>query len=316
MSAQNPVTKTSFENEVGARGGPRSGELLALEVLLAEARDARVPVLRRLRLVATLARRIDAFFQLQVPALRGRGRLVALRARTAALSTAARALLETELLPALAARGVSLASWDALAAGERANLTRLFAAEVSPLLTPLTVDAGHPFPCVASLALNLAVLARAPRQLEPRYVGIEVPPTLPRFVALPRSDRVLCIEDVIGANLGTLLPGLEVASHHVFRVTRDGRPRRSPGPWSGEPAGGPSPRTRAAVRLELEAGAPPALRRMLVEALALQDDEVYEVAGALDLCGLASLPVARALHGSTGGLARSARPSDSGRGSA
>ena len=316
MSAQNPVTKTSFENEVGGRGEPRSGDLAPLEVLLAEARDGRVPVLRRLRLIATLARRIDAFFQLQVPTLRSRGRLAPLRARTAALSASARVLLETELLPALAARGLRLASWDALAPGARANVTRLFAAEVSPLLTPLTVDAGHPFPCVASLALNLAVMARAPRQPEPRYVGIEVPPTLPRFVALPHSDLVLRIEDVIGANLGTLLPGLEVASHHVFRVTRDGRPRRSPGPWSSEPAG-PSPRTRAAVRLELEAGAPPALRRMLMEALALQDDELYEVAGALDLCGLASLPVARALHGRAAGLARAAsRHPDSGRGSA
>jgi polyphosphate kinase len=316
MSAQNPVTKTSFESEVGERGEPRTGDLAALEVLLAEARDARIPVLRRLRLVATLARRLDSFFQLQVPALRSRGRLAQVRARTSAIAAGTRALLESELLPALASRGLRLSSWDALAAEQRVGVSRLFAAEVSPLLTPLTVDAGHPFPCVASLALNLAVMARAPREPELRYVGIEVPPTLPRFVALAGGGLVLRIEDVIGANLGTLLPGLEVASHHVFRVTRDGRPRRSATTWSSD-AGGPSPRTRAAVRLELEAAALPALRQLLTEALGLHDDEVYEVAGALDLCGLASLPVARALHGSPAGLARAApRLSDSGRGSA
>jgi polyphosphate kinase len=316
MSAQNPVTKTSFENEVAGRDEPRPGELTALEALLAEVRDARIPVLRRLRLVATIGHRLDGVFQLQVPALRSRGRLAPVRARAGALAAAARALLESELLPALAQRGLVLAICNAITPDQRASLGRLFVAEISPLLTPLTVDAGHPFPCVASLALNLAVMARPPRRREARYVGVEVPPTLPRFVALPGSGVVLRIEDVIGANLGALLPGLEVACHHVFRVTRDGRPRRAADPLSSD-AGGPSPRTRAAVRLELDAATPPALRALLVQALGLHGDDVYEVAGALDLCGLASLPVARALHGSPAGLACVApRLSDSGRGSA
>ena len=313
MSAQNPVTQTSFESEVAARDEPRRSELTSLEALLAEVRDARIPVLRRLRLVATIGHRLDVFFQLQVAALRTRGRVAPVRARASALATAARALLEGELLPALAQRGIALQTWETIDPGQRASLSRIFVAEISPLLTPLTVDAGHPFPCVASLALNLAVMARAPRQLEARYVGIEVPPTLPRFVALPAGGVVLRVEDVIGANLGALLPGLEVACHHVFRVTRDGRPRRAPSPRSGD-AAGPSSRTRAAVRLEIDAATPPALRGRLVQALGLDDDDAYEVAGALDLCGLASLPIARALHGAHSGLAFAApRLPDSGR---
>jgi len=313
MSAQNPVTKTSFENEFGSRDETRPSELTRLEALLAEARMARMPVLRRLRLVATIGHRLDGFFQLQVPGLRTRGRLAPVRARVDALATSARALLESELLPALAQRGILLATWDAIASEQRAALSRLFAAEISPLLTPLIVDAGHPFPCVASLALNLAVMARPPRQTEARYVGIEVPPTLPRFVALPATGIVLRTEDVIGANLGVLLPGLDVVCHHVFRVTRDGRPRRAAGPGSADTSG-PSPRTRAAVRLELDAATPPALRGLLVQALALQADDAYDVEGALDLCGLASLPIARALHGSPAGLAfATTRAPDSGR---
>jgi polyphosphate kinase len=77
----------------------------------------------------------------------------------------------------------------------------------------------------------------------------------------------------------------------VFRVTRDGRPRRANGAGAG-----PSPRTRAAVRLEIEAAAPLELRSRVAQALGLGDHDVYPVTGALDLCGLASLPVARSLR--------------------
>jgi len=295
MNVQNTVTQTSFEYEVAGRDERRFGDLLALEALLASARDSTLPILRRLRLVATLGRRLDALFQLHAPALlRDPARRTVLRARVRPVLEAANELLEKELLPVLAERGLVLSTWCALAEETRGALARLFVTEISPLLTPLTVDAGHPFPCVASLALNHAVLVREPRSAGARYVGIEVPPTLPRFVATADGKLFLRIEEIIGANLGLLLPGLDIACHHVFRVTRDGRPRRASGRAGSE--AGPSPRTRAAVRLEIDAAAPSELRTQLALALGLADDDVYPVAGALDLCGLASLPVARALR--------------------
>ena len=262
--------------------------------------------MRRLRLLATFGRRLDSLFELQVPSLRDGGRLALLRSRVRPLAGAAQALLDAELLPALAARGAALTRWDALGETARDALDRLFLTEISPLLTPLTVDAGHPFPCVASLALNLAVLVREPDGEGLRYVGIEVPPTLARFVAAPPGPALLRVEDVIGAHLGVLLPGLEVVCHHAFRVTRDGRPRRA---LSGA---GPSRRTRAAVRLELEAATPAPLRALLCSALGLWEDDVYPVAGSLDLCGIASLPVARVLRAAPGGLGpmRAARSSE------
>jgi polyphosphate kinase len=291
MNLQNPVTRTSFEYGVAGRDGAGLGDLAALEALLAGARNASVPALRRLRLVATLGRRLDSLFQLYVPALRDAGRRMALHARVRPLAAGANDLLAQELLPALAERELVLSSWGALGEETRAALARLFVTEISPLLTPLTVDAGHPFPSVANLALNHAVLVRAPGATAFRYVGIEVPPNLPRFVTTADGRIVLCVEEIIGANLGVLLPGLEIGCHHVFRVTRDGRPRRANGAGAG-----PSPRTRAAVRLEIEAAAPLELRSRVAQALGLGDHDVYPVTGALDLCGLASLPVARSLR--------------------
>lgn len=166
---------------------------------------------------------------------------------------------------------------------------------MAPLLTPLTVDATHPFPCVASLALSVAVLVREPRGAGERYVGIEVPPAVPRFLSPSPGGPLVAIEEVIGGSLASLLPGLDVVCHHAFRATRDGRPLRARG--LGATGGGP--RTRAPVRLEVEAATPAELRRLLAEGLGLDPRcDVDESPGPLDLAAVASLPLARCLAGS------------------
>jgi polyphosphate kinase len=102
---------------------------------------------------------------------------------------------------------------------------------------------------------------------------------------------------VIGGNLAVLLPGLEVVCHHAFRATRDGRPLRSRALGAG---GGP--RTRAAVRLEVDAATPAELRRLLAQGLGLDAaHDIDESPGLLDLAAVAALPLARC-------LAESARP--------
>ncbi|HSJ97212.1 MAG TPA: hypothetical protein VLC53_09065, partial [Myxococcota bacterium] len=286
MTLSTPVTQTTFDPNSARRGEPESEVLAPLEALIAEARDPRAPVLQRLRGIGALGRRVDALFQVRAAELRVREsgpRGAATRARVRALVREGYAFLTNEVLPAA---NVTLPGWRELAGAERRALSRRFAGEVSPLLTPLTVDAAHPFPCVASLALCVAILVRGPRGAGERYVGIEVPPAVPRFLNAARGGPLVAIEDVIGSHLSSLLGGCEIVCHHAFRATRDSRPLRARLGASG------GPRTRAAVRMEVEAATPPDLRRLLVEGLGLDpESDVDESPGPLDLAAVAALPL-------------------------
>jgi polyphosphate kinase len=294
MTVQTPFTQTSFGSwpaprTVAEPTSVRGGEfapLAPLEARLAPARERGVEPFARLRALAAFGRDVDALFGLRAPAVRPRSpgdRRVAVRARLRALVEEAYQRLGAEIAPALVSKGTCLARWDELDADARAALEPILLHEVAPLLTPFTVDATHPFPAVASGALNLAILVHEPGVEGLRYVGIEVPPTLPRFLVVPHTALRLPIEDLIGASLDALLPGLDVRCHHAFRVTRDGRPLRARSPRK------PSPRTRPATRLELDRDAPPALRARLVRALGLGSDDVDPIAGPLDLGALAHL---------------------------
>jgi polyphosphate kinase len=281
VSAQNPFIQTSFESEVAGPPPDVHGVLALLEAALGEARDPRLPLTSRLRVLAASGRRLDRLYETEASALRAFERA---GARARGLAAAADGLVTGELLPVLRARRMAPIPCAELASGPRRALAGNFAREISPLLTPLTVDATHPFPSVASLSINLAALVRARRSRPLRLVAVEVPPALSRLVAGP--DGLLhWVEDVIGAHLQTLLPGLDVACHHAFRVTRDARPLRS-----SSASGTASPRTGAAVRLEVDAATPPLLRALLLQGLALGEDALHPVAGPLDPGAMAALP--------------------------
>ena len=89
------------------------------------------------------------------------------------------------------------------------------------MLTPLAVDPGHPFPYISNLSLNLAVIVRDPVGGERRFARVKVPPVLPGLLAMPDGKRFVALEQVIAAHLGALFPGMEIESHHPFRVTRN-----------------------------------------------------------------------------------------------
>ena len=296
MSLQPSLTQTPFDRAPSRRDESAVGLVAPLEALLAEARDPGAPVLRRLRLLGAVGRHVDGLFQLRAHALRPREsgeRGAVQRARVRALLAEAHAFLARDVLPALRARGVAVCGWDEVDERERRALARILRSDVAPLLTPLTVDATHPFPAVASLAISVAVLVREPRGGGARYVGIEVPPAVPRFLSPAPDGPLVPVEEVIGDDLASLLPGLEVVCRHAFRATRDGRPMRARALGAG---GGP--RTRAPVRLEVEAATPAPLRRLLAAGLGLDSEtDVDESPGPLDLAALASLPLVRCLAG-------------------
>src|SRR5687768_17619890 len=90
------------------------------------------------------------------------------------------------------------------------HVDEFFEAQVFPVLTPLAVDPGHPFPYISNLSLNLAVVVVDPRTHDRRFARVKVPPLLPRFVALPDGERFVLLEQVIAAHLHELFPGMDV----------------------------------------------------------------------------------------------------------
>ncbi len=100
------------------------------------------------------------------------------------------------------------------------ELRRRFFDEIFPVLTPLAVDPGHPFPYISDLSLSLAVTVRDPETGESLFARIKVPPVLPRLMEVGQRTYVL-LEQVIAANLDALFPGMEIVEHHLFRVTRN-----------------------------------------------------------------------------------------------
>ncbi|HTS15607.1 MAG TPA: polyphosphate kinase 1, partial [Candidatus Sulfotelmatobacter sp.] len=271
--------------------------------VLDEATDPRNPLLERTRFLAIFANNLDEFFQVRVAGLKQQ--LAAGRSHPSADGlTAAETLdaIRNKVLSLVAAHSAAYARiHEELAAhdirivpyAEREErgleLRRRFLDEIFPVLTPLAVDPGHPFPYISDLSLSLAVTVRDPDTGERRFARIKVPPVLPRLVEVGQRTFIL-LEQIIAANLDALFPGMEVVEHHLFRVTRNAdlaieedeaddllmaieeelRKRRF----------------GAAVRLEVERSMPAATRALLQRGLGVQPTDVYEVAGMLDLTAL------------------------------
>jgi polyphosphate kinase len=194
--------------------------------------------------------------------------------------------------PRLADQGIRIVHWDDLADGDVRRLREYFRDHVFPVLTPLAVDPAHPFPYISGLSLNLAVLIRNPKSGKQHFARVKVPSNFDRFVALGNT-RFVPLEDVIGAHLERLFPGMEVLEAHTFRVTRNEDLeveeddaenlltalekellRRKFGP---------------PVRLEVEESMTPSVLELLVSELGISDGEVFHLPGPLDLRGLHSI---------------------------
>src|SRR5204862_2845122 len=124
-----------------------------------------------------------------------------------------------EIVPGLASVGVRLSDWASLDDDDRAHLVSVFEERIFPVLTPLAVDPGHPFPYISNLSLNLAVLVRDPVTGDRRFARVKVPPLLPRFVVMPDGERFVPLEQVIAAHLDELFAGMQIESHYAFPVT-------------------------------------------------------------------------------------------------
>ena len=279
--------------------------------VLEEALDRTNPLFERLKFVAIYGTNLDEFFMIRVAAIKQQieaqvvrrsddGRLPA--EHLAAISTRLRAslarqmqVLDQELFPALATSGIVIERVAELNEETQLTLERTFDDRLFPVLTPLAVDSGHPFPYISNLSLSLAVELEetTAEGVELHFARVKIPPTLPRFVPVEGAAaerRFVLIEDLIAHHLDALFPGMSVREAYLFRVTRDAdldlqedeaddllraieselQRRRF-----GEP-----------VRLEVERGMPEYMRDFLLSSLGLSETDCYEVLGFIGLADL------------------------------
>lgn len=204
--------------------------------VLEEAADPRVPLLERLKFLGIFSTNLDEFYMVRVAGLRRKvaaaaaqyppdsmtpaEQLIAIRERVRGLLERRERLLHQELLPALSQHGVRLLAMDQLNEDEHRAVATFFEREAFPVLTPLAVDPGHPFPYISNLSLSLAVEVRDPTTGHEHFARVKVPRSLPRWVPLGRAHSFVPLEAVIGAHLGALFPGMVVERWYTFRITR------------------------------------------------------------------------------------------------
>jgi polyphosphate kinase len=280
------------------------------ERVLSMAGDSRLPLLERVRFLAIFSQNLDDFFQVRVAGLKEQvlaavavaspdglspvEQLRAIRTRVEGMVDRQLGIYNREIVPALADSGIALVRREGVSKKELSQLHTVFREQIFPVLTPLAVDPGHPFPYISHLSLNLAVIVRDPQRKQQRFARVKVPPVLPRFIALVEGERYVPLEDVIALHLTALFPGMEIVANHPFRVTRDGdlddvdsdaedllaaiqtelRRRR---------------RHARVVRLEVEPGMSGEVLELLTRELELQPADVYVNDGLLDMGSMSVL---------------------------
>ena len=302
--------EASLPASTPAQGRYLNRELSQLDFdqrVLARARDRGLPLLERVRFLAILAENLDQFFQVRVAGLKEQllvpvaqtspdgmstgEQLRAIHAGVEDLITQATRVFEREIRPALSEAGISLVTPAELDDLDRAHLAGEFRERIFPVLTPLAVDPAHPFPYISHLSLNLAVMVSDPSLDQMRFARVKVPPLLPRFVTLPGAGRFISLEQVIALHLDALFPGMEVVSHHPFRVTRDADLDLVDDEASDLLAAIQNElrrqqRKASVVRLEVDHDMSEEVLGLLMRELDLERSDVYPVAGLLDLSDL------------------------------
>ncbi len=288
-----------------------SRELSRLEFgarLLDLADDHMLPILDRCKFIAIFADMIDEFFQVRVVSLedkvaagvqtasidgvRPRQQLESIRERVLALVERQDRLMLDVIFPELAQKGIAIVPFSSLGPEDHDRLTKYFDENVYPVLTPLAVDPGHPFPMISNLSLNIAVYVRDDVTGEERSARVKVPNSLPRFLQANETEWCM-LEDLITSNLGRLFSGMTVGRADLFRVTRNAdltleedeaddllvalevelRRRRF-----GE-----------ALRVEIQSGMSPEFLDLLVDQLELDRSNVYVTDAPLGLHDLWTL---------------------------
>jgi polyphosphate kinase len=209
--------------------------------VLAQAQNPRVPLLERVKFLSIFTSNLDEFYGNRIGGLTKRleswglassagvsigQQLDTIRSSLDELVRTHEETYKRVILPELARNGVALLRWDDLSEMERASAREYFSANIFPILTPLAVDPGHPFPFISNLSVSLGLIVRHPDKDEELFARVKIPTALPQLLRLetgeyPGQFRLVSISQVIERNVGALFPGMVVQSVMPFRVTRN-----------------------------------------------------------------------------------------------
>lgn len=289
--------------------------------VLEEALDQAHPLLEQVKFLSIFSSNLDEFFMIRVSGLRRQlasgvleappdgmtpaEQLVAIREELLPMLETQSTYWNDTIKPRLAEAGVTIASYADLT-DEQQNIMRgRFEEEIFPVLTPLAVDPGRPFPHIANLSINLAVVVYDSARGE-RFARLKVPPSIGRFITVPEAEpqaqhgpastrraTLVPAEELIAANLDLLFPGVDVVGVYPFRITRDADIEIEEDEASdlsvAVEEGVGLREFGSASRLEIEQGMPDDVRDMLQTQLGLDPYLVYESPGLLGLCDLIEL---------------------------
>lgn len=276
--------------------------------LLDLAHDEHLPLLERVFFLKVFADMLDEFFMVRVAGLIGQasagvttrsadGRtpkqtLAEARSRVTELYARQSKLWASELCPALSAEGIVVAGVDDLNEQEHAVLDERFEREIYPVLTPLAVGPGQPFPYISPLSVSLALFVEDPDTGEMRFARVKVPEGLPRLLPIGERGRFVSLEQVLAHYLPRLFPGMRVLERSLFRVTRDADLEVSD--EADDLLEAVELELRRArfgevTRLEVASSMSRAMREQLQTGLGVADDLVYPLDGMLDLSDLGQL---------------------------
>jgi polyphosphate kinase len=289
--------------------------------VLALVEDTELPLLERVKFAGIIGILHDEFFMKRIGGLKREGKRAAQRSidgRTPAeelalcreetlqqMKVLSRAMGE-EILPALERAGIGIRNHADLTDAERTQLRELFAGSILPILTPLAVDAHHPFPFISNQGLNLAIQVFAGQRKSPRFVRLKVPTNRPRWIPVPGGRGVVPLEQLIAANLDLVLPDATSTRTYLFRVTRgiesaeppdasdpdDTDPSLDPGRIIRQVTSDLKARKFAGVtRLKVSSNMPEQLRGWLAKQLAVGPIDIYPTDTLLALADLLRLEV-------------------------
>lgn len=276
------------------------------ERVLAEALDESNPLMERVKFIGIVCSNLDEFFQKRVgglkrqyhsgidnPAVDGMTpleQLKVIRKEVMKMIQAYRSCFLDELMPALAKEGLVISKYEALTIDQRERVNEYFNKQLYPILTPLAVDEGHPFPFISNKSFSFAVELYNPYTNEDTFSRVKIPDNRPRWLVAEETENeqiLVPIEDVIQANLGRLFPGMKIKRAHIFRVTRNADLERNEEEADDllEVISEELRERRFAeiVRLEIDINTPVHIKEFLISQLNIKWTDVYEMTNPIGL---------------------------------
>jgi len=272
------------------------------------AADESVPLLERVKFAGIFASNVDEFFQVRVAGLLGQAEsgfatrspdgltpqqtLARIRERVLELIAQQSKVWKKHLRPALAEEGIAVGGIEDVDEKELKKLEKQFHREIYPVLTPLAVGPGQPFPYISGLSLSLAMFVADPETAEERFARVKIPEGLPRFVEIGDRGLYIPMEQVIAHFLPALFPGATIVERAAFRVTRDADFEVSDDAADLLEAVESQLRKRRfgdVVRVEVSSSASDEMVERLARGLGADESQIYRIESPLDLADLMEL---------------------------